>query len=52
MNNTITTLLQGFEQEAEEDVGCEQDEGEDDGAAQTTPCAHAVILFLGFLFAR
>ena len=46
-------LLEGFEEEAEEDVGEEEDEGEDDGAAQASPGAHAFrfFLFLGFLFA-
>lgn len=31
--NCCLALLQGLEEEAEEDVGGEQDEGEDDGAA-------------------
>ena len=46
------SLLEGVEEEAEEDVGGEEDEGEDDGAAHAAPCAHAfaVFLFLGFLF--
>ena len=45
-------LLQGVEEEAEEDVGGEEDEGEDDGAAHASPCRHAfaVFLLLGFLF--
>ena len=45
-------LLEGVEEEAEEDVGGEEDEGEDDGAAHASPCAHAfaVFLFLVFLF--
>ena len=44
--------MQGLEEEAEEDVGGEQDEGEGDGAAKASPCAHDVLffLFLGFLF--
>ena len=39
-------LLQGFEEQAEEDIGGEQDQGEDDGASQAAPCAHAVGFFL------
>ena len=40
-------LLQGFEKEAEEDVGGKQDEGEDDGAAHAAPGGHAFLfLFL------
>lgn len=48
----LECLLEGFEEEAEEDVQGEEDKREDDGASQTTPCAHAIkILFLlGFLF--
>lgn len=47
-------LLEGVEEEAEKDVGGEEDKGEDDGAAHAAPCAHAfaVFLFLGFLFCR
>ena len=46
-------LLKCFEEEAEEDVGEEQDEREDDGASQATQGTHAFILFLlGFLFTR
>jgi hypothetical protein len=33
---TRWVLLKCFEEEAEEDVGEEQDEGEDDGASQAT----------------
>ena len=40
-------VLQGFEKEAEEDVGGKQDEGEDDGAAHAAPGGHAFLfLFL------
>ena len=48
----VFPLLEGVEEEAEEDVGGEEDKGEDDGAAHAAPCAHAfaVFLFLGFLF--
>ena len=38
----VFVLLQGFEQESEENVGSKEDEGEDDGAAQATPSAHAL----------
>ena len=48
----VFSLLEGVEEEAEEDVGGEEDKGKDDGAAHAAPCAHAfaVFLFLGFLF--
>lgn len=48
----VISSLQGVEEEAEEDVGGKEDEGEDDGAAHASPCRHAfaVFLLLGFLF--
>ena len=44
--------MKGLEEETEENVGGEQDESEDDGAAHTSPCAHAVgsLFLFGFLF--
>ena len=44
--------MKGLEEEAEENVGGEEDEGEDDGAAHASPCAHAVgsLFLFGFLF--
>ncbi len=45
------TLLHGFEQEAEEDIGGEQHQGKDDGASQAAPGTHALLFLLfGFLF--
>ena len=43
--------MKGFEEEAEENVGGEKDESEDDGAAHAPQGAHAVgfLFLLGFL---
>jgi len=45
----VFLLLEGFEQESEEDVGGKENEGEHDCAAHASPGGHALILlFLGF----
>ena len=43
--------MKGLKEEAKEDIGCEEQQREDDGAAHAAPCAHDVRFFLlGFLF--